>query len=446
MSKLNLEYVMSGMSMTRIVMKYDDKPFYPEFCSVLENLTQSTIKRLSVSNKNTSSLISCLYNGFTESSLGPMFSSRNKNGCTSLYADSGGLQIITAGKSITPELKTKVYEAQAYSDYGFCFDTIPLKSISSVRSKSERSNVANKLFTYDDLEDAAKQTGRDIIEQLTYFDKSNASTKGMIIVQGNTWQDMVEWFGHIIKIVPESLKHKIGGIAVADTCMGNGELESIEMLRAVREIHDTHGEEYTKHIHLLGVGALGRMAPVINLINSGYIGFTEKVSYDSTSHTSSAYMGKFFVDGSHKRVSKYRTPQSEDIFNQIYDRHEGVFAPLIDKDKFIDCTFAKKMKGIGDIYGWDTSATIQHVNENDYWETACVKLIPYAYVLHTVENFMTCLDKLTENTNITSDPISHLCRVKSTDDFDRWYRTFAGTVGSKRISRKLNTLDAFFED
>jgi len=75
-----------------------------------------------------------------------------------------------------------------------------------------------------------------------------------VIVQGNRWEDMVEWFDYIVGEIPASLQHRIAGIATADTCMGNGELESIEMLRAVRAIHDRYGPAYTNHVHLLGVG------------------------------------------------------------------------------------------------------------------------------------------------------------------------------------------------
>ena len=69
---------------------------------------------------------SMLYNGHTESSFGDRFTAY-KDHVHEIHADSGGLQIVTQGMTITDELKDKVYENQAeWADVGMCFDEIPV--------------------------------------------------------------------------------------------------------------------------------------------------------------------------------------------------------------------------------------------------------------------------------------------------------------------------------
>ena len=447
MTKPTFEYVMSAMAMARITMKYDDKPFYPEYCSLLHELTNSTQARVNAIVDNSEHKISCLYNAYTEASHGKEFTSscRKKNGCDSLYADSGGLQIITRGLKITPELKTKVYINQSPADYAFCFDTIPLRVISAGSSKSSRTDISNKMFSYVDLEDCAKQTSRDIIEQLEYFDKHDSPTKVMIIVQGNTWQDMAEWFDHIIKEIPIYLRDRVGGIALADTCIGNGQLESIEMLRALRAIYENHGPKMVQHVHLLGVGSISRMSPVISLMNSGYIDFVKRLSYDSTSHTAGAYMGKLFEDGNLVKVSTYRCARTDAAFTRIYERHQDFISKHISIEKFLECVYRKPVNGLSDQQSWNTTHTVRYRNPDNNWETACAVLIPYMWVLYSVENFVRSLDKSIVEKKTKDNPLYHLERVKTNEDFDNWYAAFSRIIDSNRISRELSNLEDFFE-
>ena len=439
----NFEYVMSGLSLTRAINGLDSSPLFPHFVDIACELTENTVSRLESNNKHTTSIISGLYNAFVENRYGEKLRARRRMSLANIYADSGGLQIITAGKTITPELKKKVYETQTLADFGFCFDTIPLERVTPVRTKSERSNTSNKLFRVENLVTSATQTGKDIVEQLEYFENSGSTTKGFIIVQGNTPQDMLTWFSTIIEMVPENLKNRIQGIALADTCMGNGTLETVDMLIAAKKIADAYGTRYTQHIHLLGVGAINRMLPVILLMKSGYLDFINHVSYDSTTHTDSLIKGRYFHGSRFNDIPPYRAQQSVEFFDRLYTRYENIFSRYFTLDKYKDDvifytdTEARLKNKDFDKATWNTSTIINLEDPQKFSadQHSFIKIIPYAGVLYQVEQFMMELDRVYGKKVNRGDPVSDLIFVENDSDMKKWIDTCSQNCNSSRIAR-----------
>ena len=126
--------------------------------------------------------------------------------------------------------------------------------MSLVRTRNERPNVGNKVFNQERFEETAKATGENIKRQIEYFQEKGASTKVIIIVQG-TADDMVRWYPLFKTCVHDEHFKNVGG-NVADTCMGNKELESIDMLTAAHRIAQFANPSATEQIHLLGVGPI----------------------------------------------------------------------------------------------------------------------------------------------------------------------------------------------
>ena len=434
------EYVMSGVSATKIINNYSDKSWYPLYVSLTEQITQAAAARVNT-NSDVETKMSLLYNGFTEKGFGVKFKEQRQAGCTHVYSDSGGLQMITLGKTITPELKSKVYVAQTSADYGLCFDTIPLEKISTgVSSSSERTNLSNKLFNQENLVASAKQTGVDVKTQLEYFDSVGAKTKVIIIVQGNTWQDMVIWFDELIKQIPTPLRKGIQGIAVADTCMGNGEVETVEMMIAARKIADTYGEEYVKHIHLLGVGSIARLRPTMMLLRSGYLSCVDRVSFDSTSHTHNAMMGKHYTRTGVRTISAFRTGVSVGAWSSVYNTNHALFSPHLDLDTWLSLVFGEDGK-------WTSSSIHKNANgaHSDTVHAIMAAAI-WAYTVEQVETFLNNVHHEYTKKIIRGDAISELYYVKTHEDMDNWMQTYSSRCKSARIVRAedQSSLTGFF--
>ena len=129
-----------------------------------------------------------------------------------------------------------------------------------------------------DLKKQQRQQEKISKDKLNIF-KKKVINKSNIIVQGNFADDMVRWYSIIQDMLTDEHFKNVGGIAVADTCMGNKELESIDMLTAAHRIAQFANPSATEQIHLLGVGSIPRMAPVLYLEHSGFLKDYKKVSY-----------------------------------------------------------------------------------------------------------------------------------------------------------------------
>jgi len=388
-------------------------------------------------------VLSMLFNGFTEKNfIKPPnnFQMYNWLNSDAVYADSGGLQMVTAGKSITPALKQQIYATQSVADFAMCFDEIPLTNTALVTTRNERSNVGNKIFEDADFAKSAEATAANIKEQVTYFKEHNAKTKVVIIVQGNTPQDMKFFFDTIAsKLTEEDYEH-VSGIAMADTCMGNGELESIKMLHAAHLISQDCHPAVSSHIHFLGIGSLYRLRPIIYLIRSGLLKSYKRISYDSTSHTSCFDMGLIKLDGTCRAYGTHKTRLADEVFDGVYNYFKPILDELVTYDQYRRIVFGEreesplKFTAIRD--------TARELGGNSQIVAMLLKSL---HTYYQIANFMKRSDDIWGEPGDNS-PIGNLLHIRNERDIFQWYANFETHVGSRPIRRReetatLNTLD-----
>jgi len=232
---------------------------------------------------------SFLYNAYIEKHFGEVFYTAYRGkGIHQVYADSGGLQIVTQGMTITPALKQKVYESQAqYSDCAMSFDEIP---VTILGERAVRSDITSKYFDRSKFEWCARESGKNVKNQIETFIATKSDAKPMFIVQGGDLDTYIKWCELALEEIPKELHERIGGVAMGSGGIGNGMFEDCK-----RAFYYTQTPvfETNNHLHLLGIGAVSRMVPTLAMIESGLYA-NKHISYDSTTHTSGVQMGRYY--------------------------------------------------------------------------------------------------------------------------------------------------------
>lgn len=416
MTKPVLEYVFSGCNMMEL------PPRKHETCDITNKIIENGISKIRYDiNKKLPMFevkLSLLYNAYVEPLRGQAFGDF-KYGFDRIFADSGGLQIITRGLQITNEQKTKVYEKQSPANFSMCFDEIPVETCTI---KTSRATVADKKFIVKRKSDCARITSLNVKEQI---DKLSPYTHNKVvhIIQGNNAQDMIEWADISFKNFDSE---KIGGLAMAGTCIGNGAKETIEMLCAYKKISEKYN--FSKQLHLLGVGSLERLKPVLNLLQSGYIDKTTIVSFDSSSASMSLMMGRLVdINGVTIEVKKGVLLENHindfiDFFYDIISTHiqvtkKEIFVSLYDNiESLVECAQANDLNK---------------------------SLVPLLVAFNLIGFFKNINDYVD---TIDNSPIGLLRNVETDDDMNEYNRQYGYLINSKRIYREENfTLDEFFQ-
>lgn len=274
-----LEYVASGLSFLRVNFK--DTHSGP--------LVDELNDMWSILRGKYDHEFSFLYNAHVEKNFGEVFKKIYKGkGIHQVYADSGGLQMITLGLTVTPQLKQKVYESQAlYSDCAMSFDEIP---VSLIGDRAARLDTSNKYFDREKFEWCARESGRNLKTQIETFIEMKSDAKPMFIAQGGDCDTYAKWVELALEEIPEELHERIGGVAMGAGGIGNGMLEDCK-----RAFYYTQLPLFGKnnHLHILGVGAVTRMVPTLAFLSNGMYDNIH-VSYDSTTHTSGVQMGRYY--------------------------------------------------------------------------------------------------------------------------------------------------------
>lgn len=435
---MNLRYVFSAPAMLRIQPSTWSKENLAEN-DIMVSMIKEGIRRL---RKDVNSMIpgvnfdiDLLFNAYTEKDCGEWLRKYDTFGFSKLYADSGGLQIVTAGKQVNDELKSKIYATQSLADYAMCFDEIPAGSIGISNSSTNRSQTGNKIYYPEKNQETATKTAQNIKEQIDILNEYDTSTKVHYIIQGNTHQDMVDWFRYGNAVLEDKHFDKIGGMALADTCMGNGPLESIDMLVAYHRILKEFGENKTKkHIHLLGVGSIPRLMPAIYLMKSGFLPEDLTISFDSTSFSMNYIMGRF-TDSNGNKVEKDARKYSDmfrSVFNYYKDIYEKYMPISIDEDEYVEYV-TSQIRSVAD--------TIN--NAKLEWQPlirAHLTLTICWQVLGLVSDLKAAL----EDAEYDRSSVGMLQYVKTLDDYESWHDRYSKFVTSKRIYRSdASTLEEF---
>lgn len=375
--------------------------------------------------------IDILFNAVNEPSFGKWFIEKEKYGMGKIYADSGGLQVISVGKQIDDALKREIYEIQSVADYAFCFDEIPVQMF-----KFTRLSKNAKLFQPSRIKEKARKTAQNVLEQIDTFRELDSETKVLFIVQGNNRDDMLEWFSEGVKVLGDDHMSEIAGVANAFSCLGRGDLETIENVLGYYKCREAFGPAVTKnHLHLLGIGSPACFLPAVFLFHSGNLIPDEvTLSFDSSRYSMSYMMGKFY-DTNKKFINKhphdfYRYFRSVfDYFEPIYRR----YVPSLDREKFLEFVVENRLTMRNTLNlapeGMETMMRA-HITLSCLYQLL-------GFVRYIVDN----LKKM----KIDNGAIGMLQYVKNEDDYGHWLKEYGRFVKSIRIARESeNTLCNFF--
>lgn len=414
-----LTYVASGTSYMRLLH---------EECRANGPLNAWLNEALLSMQKNPEHNFGLLYNAWVEPHFGEVLKDGYRKSLALIQADSGGLQIVTQGKTITEEIKQKVYANQGtHSDMAMSFDEIPL---SFSGEKSSRLDLSNRWFDEEKFEHCAKETGRNIFEQIKSFQKMGSDSKPIFIIQGNCFETYMRWTELALSQIPKELHSAIGGCAMGAAALGHGTLEDIQRAFIFTELP----LENKSHMHLLAVGSVARLIPNMIFLQNG-VYENLHLTYDSTTHTSGLHMGRIYHGRGSLEFPKYldkvKWPKMFEATNArfpldmtVEQYHEAINSKTIPyrerygtRDPVIKAVLATILTSI-DFFR-------DHVNE----------------CLASKKVLMKFADSVGNGA-----PFASLYEVKNKTDFDYWMNNVGRYVGSKPVSTsKRSSLEGFFE-
>lgn len=418
----SLEYVASGMGHSYINFDFGyqggSKEFIKDCIKKLDNAAEHHHR------------FSMLFNAIKESHFGPRFKEAYLPVMKDVYADSGGLQIITCGHELTPQLKERSYRKQAKgATLGMCFDEIPVKVI----GVAHRMGMTGRVFDRDVLEERARATGKNIVDQLRYFEKQMAETGVIAIMQGNDYDTYMRWCEYLIDEVPEELRPRIRGIAMGAAALGQGVLEDIKRGYYYSQLP---WKPANNHFHILGVGSFERLLPYLAFSHSGVFKDTH-VSYDSTSHTCGVSMGRYVFNGD------LTGSDTGEIFNPTWTRMlEDVTANFPELGEYDPREYHRILRMTCKQYerlGNDINVSLRAITTT-IWSSILnfERAVGRAAVDRSV--------LIADASDNLSGPLKTLLDVKTKQDMDRWLRDVGKFVYSLPVQdRVVPKINSFFE-
>ena len=439
-NKMKLEYVLSGISYFSLGRKRIGED--EELISHIKNI----FDKFNEYYPNNPGAI--LFNAFTEkdqASFVPKYG-------TKTYVDSGGLQIITVKKQeLTEDMKLKIYETQAMGDYAMCFDEIPLYIDEDKKGAAARTDMSGKYVVGEQVYDKGVATGSNIRKQIDYFKSVNAKTKVFIILQGNSPDDWMNFSNGVFSQIDwEQDIDYIEGLAIADTCIGNGILEALDMYSIIPKLNCP--DSIKKRLHLLGVGTLTRLSPIISLVNSGYLAEDTYISYDSTSLSSNFIFGTYYTKGKEYRFPKVESGVQNKVIDMIVDDIQANIKKIgwneftrLSHDEFKEYFTRSTSESFKTIYENECPITEQKIFQDGIIMFALLILSQLANFTEDLMEIISDEKKFKKylNTQNKTKILNTLKGIKTYDDYLEW-RKFAinSRVHSNRIAR-VNTYEEF---
>jgi hypothetical protein len=433
-------YVASGLQFAKFLYKdvLEEKEHVEQVGRWLKLLDGANSHRFSV-----------LFNAFTEKNLGAPILETIKPFVFDVHSDSGGLQIISRGMKISPEIKRNIYEIQAkFSDVAMSFDEIPVYTLVN---KSVLKDAGNKVFDRSRLEICAKETAKNITEQIQYFLDEKTSTRPLAIIQGNDLETAMIWSDVLFKEIPKSMHEVIKGIAIGSPALGVGELEEVKKNFWFTQIPFDIKE---KHLHLLGVGAMKRFVPTLVFVKSGIFKDTF-LSYDSTTHTSMNIYGRYYYGK--KPGRKYQI-----VFNRNYSvEYEEMFEDM----KTLIPGLEKWCKDSREFHVLMNTSPSKY--KEKYGSPLPVVMVTIAHAVSCIYNFTKHVEDALEDDEILYEMIDEeatdsksgikyvdttkrnvykeLAKVKTLEEYRYWEAHLGRFLDSKPARSNHTTLDAFFD-
>jgi len=299
----HLEYVLSGVGFTRLVAK----PLQES----AEGVAWVNDMFTSMQSVGATHGFSLLYNAWIEHSFGEIFK-LFRPGLENVYADSGGLQIVTQGKAITEDMKEKVYFNQANgSTKAMCFDEIP---VTILGDKSTRLDLGSRFFDETKFMDCAILTGKNIARQIEIFLDEKTKSQPILITQGNCLETYMQWTDLVLQQIPTSHHKYIGGIAMGAAALGHGQLEDIKRAFYFTQLPF---EAAHNHVHILALGSVTRILPYLIFMQNGVFQDLH-LSYDSTTHSSGIHMGRYYSrKGANLEFGRKMGPEWAEIYEDV---------------------------------------------------------------------------------------------------------------------------------
>lgn len=407
-------YIMSAVG----YMYMDNPIIYGENKRAYEFITRA-LNTMNAYNDNHK--FGVLFNAFQEKDLGSILSQYYQDTFKTILADSGGLQIVSANKSIDDDMKKEIYQTQARNaKIAMSFDEIPIVKNQDGSGDMRQQAPSSRRIDQDNLIVKAKQSGENIIKQIETFLDEKSNCKPFVVIHGNNYDNTMRWCDTIIKTIPQDMHQYIGGAAMAFTALGNGELEAIKSA-----FYSTQLPFDFKDIHFLGMGVIRRLMPIIVFRRSGLYQ-NQVITYDSTTHTSATRWGRYLMgDGYTLQNMPLDTRYWVSI---IYDDIKKHFP-------FFDVTETEYERFI--VNGRMSDLSI---------EEKMLRVIVWSghilsSMLNLTENVEKCVSDDTMLIDIFKDripPIMALHDVKSNDDFNRWISEFGKSFASDPIGSGAN--------
>jgi len=321
MDNITIDYVASGFASSfRLASPLED--FEKEIAAHLVHSSQYLKDTLSGHIK-----ISGLFNAYTEDTFakrvqdsGTEFHNTFPDG---MYADSGGLQVVTQGKTITAEQRKKIYGIQAkYADYAMSFDEIPAKMVHT-KDSNDKIIKSERVYLKDIVGESGTKAGLNLKEQIQFFDNIGADCKIVPIVQGIGLEDMTEYTLNMLEELDKSeIKHleclAVGGLA-----------NEYELLERALNIYNIKGipKGLKSHFHCLGVTGFRRLMPILIGAKNGLLPGLKKISFDSTTFTKSYLLGSVqaslsdFKKGKkqNRSLGRVRDDYVDSYYQEIFD-------------------------------------------------------------------------------------------------------------------------------
>ena len=416
-----LTYISSGIPYQRLAFK-----------EVVENqeCTEWIRKTYTSMQKNPDHNYGLMFNAFVEKNFGPVVHDTFGDVLADIHADSGGLQIVTRGLKFDAAMKQEIFETQGkYAHSAMSFDEIP---VGVIGNKSVRNDLTNRYFDRERFEWCARQSGRNVAEQIKTFIANDSPAKSIFIVQGNCYDTYMKWVEYALEEIPEELRYKVGGVAMGAAALGEGLLENIKRGFFYTQIQQINPE--ANHMHLLGVGSVTKLMPHIAFIQSGLYKDVH-LTYDSTTHTSGIHMGRYYINRKNLEFPKhFDRPKWETIYNDMCSKFE------------INFTLEE--------FHWLLNSRSDPVREK-YGDRSIMIQSNITGILGQILNFQEhvnhCLVKKKNlisfaNSNKLGNVVKTLHEIKTKEDYDHWVRNVGRSVPSKPVmSRKKSTLEGFFD-
>jgi len=274
-TELIVDYVLSGFGASFRL----GSPNEAYAKGVAEELFSST-KFLESETRGDNIEMSALFNAYTEDRMAEQLNGFNLNlrdlYTGGMYVDSGGLQVLTQGKTIDEEMRKKIYKTQAsYGDFAMSFDVIPSEFVNG-----------EKIYFPERVADAGTQAGKNLIEQIKAFKEYNTSCKIMPIIQGLGESDMDLYANNMFSQLSKDELDYITSVAFG------GGTSGFEFLNRMMNAHHSKIlSQKMNHVHLLGITGFSRLLPPIIAAMNGILPDVNRISFDSTTISKTYVLG-----------------------------------------------------------------------------------------------------------------------------------------------------------